>query len=332
MRGHTNNNLSIHTKCRNTVFLLVGLLCLPSISAYAASITSNVSATISNSPGVIILDNDETGFLHTLPSDSISRSASVDSVYADGTHIAALNNAAFGLGGNWFGTSLPNTPTRQGTGGGFMRFTDEILISSSSLADNTPVAINFSLHVASALFQNHTNPIPAFNQPNASLVDLQFEANINSSFSSASNIRLDAADHRRFEYLNNSSIVEGILNPATPHLDLVYNGFVGETVTFILTLESRVFGSVNQSAGGNSVSESGQGYGAVSVAFGATPVDSNVSLSSAAFGSAFPGMSQANAMNAQMALVGPTPVPLPPGIVLMLGGVGLLARFGARAA
>ena len=299
----------VFSRLPHRLFLASLLFSIMGHTSQAASVSSNVTARIGNTSGAIYIDNGTSGYPHTLPSDTIFRDASLALHYGSGTHVTNLANAAFGVAGSWYGTSIYGEPNRTAVGGGLIRFIDEISVESNILADNTPVNVDFAFYATTGFAIAHSMPDPNFGQTRLSSVDLQFSGSIRGTANSANDIFISSADHRRFEWLGSSNIETGILDPnGSPLLQLSFGALVGDTINLIIDLRAVASGAANPF--GPNIVTNGSGYGAVALAFGATPASSDVSLQSAALAGAFPDISAANLGNAQSALIAPVPLPL----------------------
>jgi hypothetical protein len=119
----------------------------------------------------------------------------------------------------------------------------------------------------------------------------------------------------------------GIMDPATPQLDVVLSGEVGATVSLDFRTFARIGVGVWSSGVGQVEIHDGQAIGAIAIAVGADPSLAEVELHSALHGGAFPAASQASLSNANLALSAITmPVPQAVGPV----AIGVLGCLRAR--
>lgn len=210
-------------------------------------------------------------------------------------------------GTNWFIAS-----------GGRTTYIDSLSVTSPSLPVGTPVQIEFSYHVNAALSATHSES-PGGNNNNAFV--LAFVQSLISGSASGSHF-IDGDDNKAVLNTANagSDLAIGLMNPATPHLNVTYNAQVGDTLNFSVLADVATNGdlapitvSFNPITLANTFGGSSATLG---LAFGATPLDPNVVLMSQVLNnSAFPAAANANAANAQASA--PSPIPAPATIITL---------------
>ncbi len=311
--------------------LFLTCIAVPGISAAAVEVSGRIDAKVTN-PGIIIVDNGSS-FSLTPPDDQFNAAAATSSggpVYdVQAKVVSELSNFAFGLGGSVSATSAVGVGSlRSGVAGGYIDFDDEIQILSPSLPDGTPVDVQFSFFSAQDV--NLFHDAPGLSN-NASGATFQFTANLNSSVNGANNIYISNGDNRVGHLFGSPPTFEtGIMNVATPQLDVIYSGVVGETVSVHLRALASIGVAVWSSGVGQVDVHSGTASGAVAISFGASPLVGDVTLQSQMFGGSFPGLAQANFSNANMALSSFTPIPLPPMVYAFAAALLGLFRLSRR--
>ena len=301
----------------------------------AGELSGRIEAKIAN-PGFTIVNNGHS-ITHTPLDDASYESAWSDYMgpvlSADSTVVTTLSNNAIGLGADVAGISAAEVGSlRNAQGGGYIDYEDEILVDSATLPAGTPVDITFSFYAASATMLSHS----AFGEShyggsqNGAGVDYQFSANF--AGIGLESVAISNADHRlvQGEDLLIPSTTTGIMDPATPLLEVVYAAEVGATVSLRFRAFARIGVSVWSSGVGQTEVHDGQAIGAVAIAFGADPALAGVELQSALYGGAYPPASEANASNAGVALSAialPEPHAVGP---LAIGALGLMRAWRRR--
>ena len=359
VRCFVNRGLGFCKVCKERLIELavIGLLLLPVGGVAAAEISTNVEARISN-PGFTIVDEGVRGQPLSASGDSVSRQVMTD---FEGPILrvesaTGVSGNAIGLGGAWAGKTFVNfndmggasSSIRIAVGGGSVALRDEIAVTSPTLPEGTPVDVNFSFVAVHSSTLTHTLGLAP---NNTSFVSFRFGANIDSP--APGGVVISSADnlYTRSRNMSNSSlplVSKGIMNPATPQLDVTLNSFVGDTIQLSMLIVATVSGSVVGvdvtpfDGITNPLITSGTGIGALGVAFGATPAlpDTNlesqvlglaaaadplpdVNLESQLYGGTFPLASMATLANATAAMPEIT-IPTPSTVSILCIGCGIL--------
>ena len=301
----------------------------------ASELSGRIDAKVTN-PGFTIVDNG-TSITHA-PLDDLSNATASTSYQGpvlgvDSTIVSILSDCAIGVGADVTGTSAVGVGSlRSAQGGGYFDYKDEILIHSDTLPAGTPVDVTFSFYAANQTMLSHS----AFGEThygnqNGAGVDYQFSANL--SASGLGSIAISNGDNRfvQGEDLVVPGTTTGIMNPATPQLDVVFSGEVGATVSLQFRAFARIGVAVWSSGVGQTEVHNGEAMGAVAIAFGADPALPSVELQSTLYGGAYPDASHANATNAGLALTAIT-VPEPRAVgPFAIGALALLRAWRGRA-
>jgi hypothetical protein len=301
----------------------------PANTSAAVILTSNTSARYGS--GNVTKASDGSNGV-PLPHDG-SNGAQVQNPHllAAATGSSNLSNNAIGSASAWLGASVIDVPNG-GTiwwigGGGGAMFRDMLTVESATLPAGSDVQVQFSIHVTSSLLVTHTIT-PGGKSFAMGWVDM----GIGITNRGAASFALDADQNKavRDNSGNSPNLDLGLMNPNTPHLDVVFDAQVGDVIAFTVETDTDVTGglspvtvSTNPLVLDNAV---GSAVSSVGLAFGATPLTADVTLSSEQYAGTFPPSAFANAAAAAAGLP-PNPVPEPTTLTLLLAASLLSGRL-----
>jgi hypothetical protein len=221
--------------------------------------------------------------------------------------------------------------------GGDVRYRDELIVTSGTLAVGTPVTIQFSYHVH--YFMDATNSAGGQNdQNNWAQVLITFSSNVSSTGTGDSFSLSGTNNHALLQTIGPNQNQVGLF-AGPQHVDVQLNSEVGATISFFLTHRCTSSGKVAMYNTFNQVTTAscdvGIAFGATAISTGLAPAaDPDVVLQSARTGGAFSAAAGATAQAAQAGAPGDplAPVLLPvsgmAGQVLLV--LGLLASCRVR--
>lgn len=307
------------------------------LDALAASVLMSNASARYGSGNTTHAEDGVSGF--PLPDDGTSGLQQVQNSHlylaAEGT--ANLSGNAIGAAAGWIGASVIDYPPNGGTAwmlfaGTFTRYWDMILVDSSTLAVGTPVQLQFSLHVASSVIATHSF-FPGSNTNHTQahgFIDsaIRFQSN-DPDFFLNENSNLKLIDTR-------TSVADselGLINPATPHLDIFIDAAVGDNLFFAAEATVRTSGGLAPRTVSVSPlvldNQEGFTYAAIGLAFGASSLTPGVTLRSERLGgNSFPDAALADGVTAALGMPA-VPVPIPgvtPIVYVVVGVLGVLAR------
>lgn len=211
-------------------------------------------------------------------------------------------------------------------------------VTSSSQPVGTPVTITVSIQIAWAA--SHTiGPIPSSN--NYNLVQLSLGAGVGDSFyhselTAPTQYTLDSNSNQYYSNTNGGSMVNGVFNNGTGHVDFTIHAEVGDQIDLAIDPKLRYFDQIYSPS---DVQTTATGFAAMGVAFGASAtadlssnvvglfnVVSDVTLTDSTSGFTLPGTENATYENALAAM--PIPEPASGAVLLAAGLVSL--RPGRR--
>ena len=298
----------------------------------AVTLASNTSARYGS--GNVTKASDGANAVPLPPDGSNGAQVQNTHLLAAATGSSNLSNNAIGSASAWLGASvidLPNGGTKWWIGGsGDARFRDELTVASTTLAPGTPVQVQFSIHATSSLSATHTIT-PGGDSFAIAWVDM----GIGVTNRPASPFQLDANLNRAIrdntDFSNNEN--SGVLNPNTPHLDVVFDAQVGDILSFFVDSDTSVTGELSPVTVSNPPlvldNAVGSALSSVGVSFGATALTAGVTLNSDLYAGEFPSSASANAPAAGAGMP-PNPVPEPATITILLAAVLLPGRLRRR--
>ena len=315
-----------HRRWINLVTLALSVL-FADLPAHA-EVMANINTRITN-PGFTVIDTSVTGLPLMIPDDSETRFASTNFagpiLSVKSTVVANLSNNAVAVGGSWMGLSAEGVASqRNALAGGAVVVNDEITITSPTLTDGTPVTVTFSFFALHTSVFGHSLAVPTTNN---SGVDYQFSGQITNTplAGQVESVIISNVNHR-FQDSSASPVSQtGIMNPATPQLDVDIDSSIGSTISLNFDVIARIGGGVVSTELNNLAIQTGIGTGALAVAFGASPTSGDVNLNSQLFSGMFPTAPMATLANAQAAI---SMVPSPSTISIF--SVGMMMLAGVR--
>ncbi len=329
-----------------TRLLLLGALApalVPSHARAEVDFFGRIDARIAN-PGFTI--SDVGGQIFHSPLDDVTTRSTSSSfggptLSVDAEVRSMLSGSALSVGAHATGTSAFGVGSlRSASGGGYIDYIDELVLSSPSLPDGTPVSVDFAFRAATftdLVHDAYGDPAASYGTNNGNSIRYQFTGSLFSRGADLATLASEnwgGGDHFRLqgEDLLVPHVASGILDPATPELHINVLAEVGGTIDIRFRVLATVGVAVWSSGVGQVDIHQGSSTGAFAVAFGASPAIPDVVLESGLYGGAYPLAGAANFANANMALSSFTPVPLPaPAVPFGLLALALLRRVARRA-
>ena len=324
------------------LIVALGPALAPSAAQAEVDFFGRIDARIAN-PGFTISDVGGQIF-HTPLDDLTTRSTSSSfggpTLSVDAEVRSMLTGSALSVGAHATGTSAFGVGSlRSASGGGYIDYIDELMLSSASLPDGTPVTVDFAFHAATftnLVHDAYGDPTASYGTNNGNSIRYQFTGSLFSRGADLATLASEnwsGGDHFRLqgEDLLVPHVANGILDPATPELHVNVAGEVGGTID----IRFRVFATVGVAVWSSGIGQvdihQGSSTGAFAIAFGASPDVADVVIQSGLYSGAYPVAGAANFSNANMALSSFTPVPLPAlGVPFALFAIALLGRRTRR--
>lgn len=293
-----------------TVRALAGALVVLSISSNAlalvamrgtaiARLSRGISTIATSDSGVLDLGDDDTTGVFDITNPHLFGAGIASSHLS----VGAISSAAGSLGASDF----PNSgSTFQALGSGDADYFDELLVTSSTLADGTPVTIMFSYHVAFNVF-GESSFGPNGGNNNRALIRANITAQMRSQGFTGADIEIVALlanDHRFVIDTGSDTTISTGLFTGAQHVDVMVNAEVGGTILFSATTDADAivnmapFNNMNQTA--SATCQIGYAFGASGLTAAAGAND--ISIMSSRTGQTFPDASNANMMTAMSVL------------------------------
>ncbi|MEQ8661679.1 MAG: hypothetical protein RLW62_12765 [Gammaproteobacteria bacterium] len=324
------------------LLIALGPALLPSAAQAEVAFFGRIDARIAN-PGFTISDVGGQIF-HTPLDDVTTRSTSSTfggpSLSVESEVRSMLTGSALSVGAHTTGTSALGVGSlRSASGGGYIDYIDELVLTSPSLPAGTPVTLDFAFHAATfteLVHDAYGDPTASYGTNNGNSVRYQFTGALFSrgaDLATLASENWNGDDHflLQGDDLLVPHIANGLLDPATPELHINVAAEIGGTVDIRFRVLATVGVAVWSSGVGQVDIHQGSSTGAFAVAFGASPNVTDVIIESGLYGGAYPIAGAASFANANMALSSFTPVPLPAlGVTFGILAIALLRR-GARA-